>query len=85
VRGLDDVTLDRLIATARRLMQRNLGPGPRRTTSALSPLRLHVYHRGGQPCRSCGAAIVRIVQGTQARSTWFCPRCQPRAGSSAPG
>lgn len=33
-----------------------------------------VYDRAGQPCRSCGGAIVRIVQG--GRSTWFCPACQ---------
>ena len=33
-----------------------------------------VYDRAGQPCRSCGGAIARIVQG--GRSTWFCPTCQ---------
>ncbi len=33
-----------------------------------------VYDRAGQPCFTCGALIVRIVQ-TQ-RSTFFCPRCQ---------
>jgi endonuclease-8 len=74
--ALDDATLDRLIATARRLLQRNLGPGPRRTTSPLAPSRLHVYRRAGEPCRDCGARILRLVQGEQARSTWFCPSCQ---------
>lgn len=38
--------------------------------------RLDVYDRAGQPCRRCGAAIRRIVQA--ARSTFFCPVCQPR-------
>jgi endonuclease-8 len=80
VSALDDATLDRLVGEARRLLQANLGPGPRRTTSALSPLPLHVYHRGGRPCRACGSPIVRIVQGLQPRSTYLCPRCQPRVG-----
>jgi formamidopyrimidine-DNA glycosylase len=36
--------------------------------------RYWVYGRAGQPCRRCGAAIRRIVQGQ--RSTFFCPSCQ---------
>lgn len=35
-----------------------------------------VYGREGQPCRACGGAVRRIVQGQ--RSTFFCPRCQRR-------
>ncbi|MBL8879143.1 MAG: DNA-formamidopyrimidine glycosylase [Phycisphaerales bacterium] len=35
---------------------------------------LRVYGRGDEPCRVCGAAIVRIVVGQ--RGTHFCPRCQ---------
>jgi formamidopyrimidine-DNA glycosylase len=35
-----------------------------------------VYDRAGQPCRRCGAAVRRIVQGQ--RSTFFCPRCQKK-------
>lgn len=33
-----------------------------------------VYERAGQPCRSCGTEIVRIVQGQ--RATYYCRRCQ---------
>jgi len=33
-----------------------------------------VYERAGQPCRTCGTLIRRIVQG--ARATYYCPRCQ---------
>ena len=33
-----------------------------------------VYGREGEPCRACGTAIRRIVQGQ--RSTFFCVRCQ---------
>src|SRR5262245_3315844 len=35
---------------------------------------LLVYDRAGEPCRRCGGAIRRIVQGQ--RSTFYCPRCQ---------
>jgi formamidopyrimidine-DNA glycosylase len=38
--------------------------------------RLMVYDRAGQPCRSCGMPIRRVVQGQ--RSTFFCPDCQGR-------
>jgi len=37
---------------------------------------LRVYGRGGQPCRTCGVAIQRIV--VRGRSAHFCPSCQPR-------
>ena len=37
-------------------------------------LRLAVYGREGEPCRTCGAAIKRVVGG--GRSTYYCPRCQ---------
>lgn len=77
VAQLDDAQLDRLVITARRLLQANLGPGARRTTSALAAGPLHVYRRGSRPCPRCGTAICRIVQGEAARSTYFCPRCQP--------
>jgi formamidopyrimidine-DNA glycosylase len=33
-----------------------------------------VYGREGEPCRSCGGMVERIVQG--GRSTWFCASCQ---------
>lgn len=36
--------------------------------------RLAVYDRAGLPCRRCGTAIRRIVQG--GRSTFYCPECQ---------
>ena len=39
--------------------------------------RLQVYDRQGKPCPECESSIRRIVQA--ARSTFFCPRCQPRS------
>ena len=35
-----------------------------------------VYEREGEPCFKCGARIRRIAHG--GRSTYWCPRCQPR-------
>lgn len=35
-----------------------------------------VYERAGQPCRTCGAPIARIVQGQ--RATYYCRVCQRR-------
>jgi formamidopyrimidine-DNA glycosylase len=36
---------------------------------------LEVYGREGEPCRRCGAAIVRVP--FMNRSSYFCPVCQP--------
>jgi formamidopyrimidine-DNA glycosylase len=33
-----------------------------------------VYDRAGKPCRRCGTAVKRVVQGQ--RATYYCPRCQ---------
>ncbi len=81
VRDVDERALDALLATARELLRRNLGPGRRRTTPTPFASGLWVYERGGRPCRRCGTAIVRSLQGDVAqarptRSTYACPRCQ---------
>ncbi|SEG54894.1 DNA-(apurinic or apyrimidinic site) lyase /endonuclease VIII [Bryocella elongata] len=52
--------------------------GKRRTTHAMnSGDRLWVYGREGEECRRCGAMVLRRMQGTQVRSTYWCPQCQP--------
>jgi endonuclease-8 len=52
--------------------------GNRRTThSSNRDDRLWVYGRRGQECRRCGATIEGRKQGVQARSTFWCPGCQP--------
>ena len=38
--------------------------------------RLQVYDRAGRACPECGTMIKRLVQA--ARSTFYCPCCQPR-------
>jgi endonuclease-8 len=52
--------------------------GNRRTTNSSNrEERLWVYGRQGQECRRCGATIHMRKQGEQARSTYWCPECQP--------
>jgi endonuclease-8 len=79
---LDDETLERLVATGRRLLLANVDArrGPERVTTtgdrgAGGPL--YVYGRQGRPCRRCRAPIRVVRQGTDLpRSTYWCPACQ---------
>lgn len=78
IEGFTDAELRAAVATARRLLQANTGGGARVTTG--SPRRgqeLWVYGRAGRPCRRCGSLIATRRQGELARSTYWCPRCQP--------
>jgi endonuclease-8 len=88
VGALSDAEIDALLDASRRLMQANVREhvpggivtytGPRRTTRANDPAaRLWVYQREGRECRRCGATIVKRKQGLDARSTYWCPECQP--------
>ncbi len=86
VADVDDATLDRLVATARRLMLANVdrARGPERVTTggdASAGGSLYVYGRGGRPCRRCGTPIASTRQGRDLpRTTYWCPTCQgPRA------
>jgi endonuclease-8 len=69
VAELDDATLLRLMATARRLLQASVRhgfPGP-----------MGAYRRTGLPCRRCGTVIRSRVYGHDlARRVYWCPRCQ---------
>lgn len=59
--------------------------GNRRTTQAMNrEERLWVYRRQGQECRRCGTAVMMRKQGEQARSTYWCPQCQPWIGHETP-
>ena len=79
---LSDAQLTGIFETAARLMRLNLLTR-RRTTVPLrrrgqpSSQRLWVYMRAGKPCLECGTPIERFLQGDMARSTYFCPHCQP--------
>ncbi len=40
-----------------------------------------IHRRQGQPCPSCGTAVVRErIAGLVGRSTYYCAVCQPRSG-----
>ena len=44
-----------------------------------------VYKRRGEPCRVCGAAIQSRKQGEDARTTFWCPRCQSASNHETVG
>ncbi len=88
VASLTSGELDCLLFEARRLIGLNVlegagdgiltYTGARRTTHSNDRgSRLWVYGRQGRPCRRCGAAVLTRKQGTAARSTYWCPLCQP--------
>ena len=70
VGDLDDETLDRLVATARRLLLANAArPRPERVTTAGdrgAPGSLYVYGRTGRPCRRCRTPIASAQPGHRA-------------------
>jgi endonuclease-8 len=74
--------LEGLVDEAHRLMRLNQTQGARRTMFGLRESeRLWVYGRSGEPCRVCGEAIRMRRQGMDARSTYYCPRCQAGRGT----
>jgi endonuclease-8 len=79
VSDVSDEQLDRILKTARRVMLANVAKrSPARiTTFSLDPrTKQYVFSRGGKPCLRCGATIEYRKQGTNARGTYWCPRCQ---------
>jgi endonuclease-8 len=88
VSTLPAAKLEQLLEASRRLMAANVNEGAgdrivtytglRRTTGADNPTaRLWVYGRRGKQCRRCGTLILMRKQGFGARSTYWCPECQP--------
>lgn len=71
--SLDDATVRTLLTTASTQIRANIGPG-RRTTV---PGGLAVYRRARLPCLRCATPIRMRHHGDQARSTYWCPVCQP--------
>jgi endonuclease-8 len=80
--------MELMVDAARRYMKANVADGKgegivtysgdRRTTRAMDrEERLWVYRRQGLECRRCGAVVMMRKQGAQARSTYWCPECQP--------
>ena len=88
LRTLTPQEQEKLVDAALRMMKANVADGAgegivtyrgsRRTTRSMDRgARLWVYQRKGEECRRCGATIQMQKQGTQARSTYWCPGCQP--------
>jgi formamidopyrimidine-DNA glycosylase len=73
----------RVLTETRRILKQSIKKGGTtvanylnsRGESGLFQLELLVYGRAAEPCRRCGAPILRLVQA--GRSTFFCPVCQP--------
>lgn len=76
--SIDGVAFDRLIMTASRIMRSNLAPsrGFSRSFDG-GPDRAWVYGRTGRPCRRCGTVVQATRTGNDARTAYWCPRCQP--------
>jgi endonuclease-8 len=94
VQSLGDAEAACLVSTARKFFRANVAVGSRdqivtyagvrRTTGRANPSeRLWVYRRTGEPCRKCGTLIESRKQGTDARTTFWCPLCQPFATAAA--
>lgn len=88
VETLNESELLCLVRTARKYLKANVAEtsgdkivtytGLRRTTGRSDPSeRLWVYGRRGEPCRKCGTTIESRKQGEGARTTFWCPNCQP--------
>ncbi len=94
MRTVTENEMEKMVEAAQRYMKANVAggkgdgivtyTGTRRTTHAMDRAeRLWVYGRQGQECRRCGAPVMMRKQGEQARSTYWCPACQPWIGDGA--
>jgi endonuclease-8 len=72
-----------LVETAATMLQQNLGSGPRVTVVVNGRPGLAVYGRVGLPCIRCGGPVSSGTHGIHARSTYWCPSCQPMVSNGA--
>jgi endonuclease-8 len=82
-RTADVPDLSKVVDLARRLMIANRDRETRMTTGVRRPgEQTWVYGRAARPCRRCGTAITRRMQGEPGheRVTFWCPTCQPATG-----
>jgi endonuclease-8 len=81
VGALENAVLRALFARASTLMRANVKTWERVTVP--EDVRLdtrenhYVYHRAGRRCLVCKTRIETVAQGRMARTTYFCPTCQP--------
>jgi endonuclease-8 len=72
--------LRRIVETAHKLMRRSV-VAPVRQAAGGAGGQYWVYRRARRPCRRCATLIRAARQGTPARTTYWCPRCQPALGA----
>ncbi len=88
VASLSILELSSLVSTSHKFLLANVHDtsgeeivthtGMRRTTGRTDrEENLWVYRRRGEACRHCGAAIESRKQGQGARTSFWCPNCQP--------
>lgn len=89
---IDAKTWREIFTCAADLMRANLQPGPRTSTGkhkgARHPTgveRFWVYRRRAAPCLRCKSPIERSELGDLARSTYWCPQCQPAVDATSAG
>jgi endonuclease-8 len=93
VASVSQAQAEEIVATAQRLLAANVledssnqlvtySGKHRRTTNNADPTEsLWVYGRKNEPCRRCGTPIERALEAPNARSTYWCPTCQPLASA----
>ena len=88
VAALTDSQLQKIVDVSHKFLQCNVSEdtedrttentSARRTMNSLNrSARLWVYGRRGESCRRCGTTILMRKQGAGARTTFWCPACQP--------
>jgi formamidopyrimidine-DNA glycosylase len=86
-RSLDQADLDRLAVAIPRALERGIEQGGAKIIhNRAYPIDgfPQVHARAGEPCPTCGEAIVKMRLG--GRGTYFCPACQVApAGAQPPG
>jgi endonuclease-8 len=86
--AVPQAALERMLDIARGLLKDNVVDGTSGQIQTYRNLRqwnkasehdesVWVYGRRGKPCRKCGTAIEMKKLGVDARSTYWCPTCQP--------
>jgi endonuclease-8 len=83
--AVSDQVLEKLVATARRMLAANASrdrPAPTTTgRRGVGDTRFWVYRRSGRPCRRCGALIRSGPLGRDLpRTVYWCPSCQAGDG-----
>jgi endonuclease-8 len=81
VAGVHDVTLERIVLTARRVLRASAGREGGSAVGGRAPragARAWVYGRAGRPCRRCGTPLRSSRLGRELpRAVYWCPACQP--------